>query len=236
MKRLTLMSLSVGLALLLVACTGGRGSGTIIEENRDVSNFNGISLSNSGNVTITVGETEALTVRTDDNIMSDIITEVRGNTLVLTTRPNSAINPTTLEYDITVTTLESLVVTGSGDVIAPEIEGDAFNIEISGSGDVDIAKLDVDSLTVGMSGSGEVNIADGETDLQTVSMSGSGDYNALNFESNTSSVSITGSGSAQVNADDELTARLSGSGDLRYTGEPTVDSNVTGSGSVSPAQ
>ena len=45
---------------------------------------------------------------------------------------------------------------------------------------------------------------------------------------------ITGSGSANVVCNGDLLARITGSGDLNYTGKPThKDTKITGSGSVS---
>jgi hypothetical protein len=46
-------------------------------------------------------------------------------------------------------------------------------------------------------------------------------------------VSIAGSGNAAVSAEDSLRASVSGSGDIRYNGNPPhVESSVAGSGSV----
>lgn len=59
--------------LALGACdelgVGTRGSGTVITESRDLSDFNEVVLQGSGEVVVTVDGTEALTIEAEDNIM-----------------------------------------------------------------------------------------------------------------------------------------------------------------------
>jgi hypothetical protein len=45
-------------------------------------------------------------------------------------------------------------------------------------------------------------------------------------------VSVYGPGSATVRVSERLTATIAGSGSIHYYGNPTVESNVTGSGKV----
>lgn len=233
MKRLYFTSIIAIVALALAACTGVRGSGTLVEDLREVRGFNALQLAGTGDVTIRLGEREALTVRTDDNLIDDVTSEVRGNTLVLTTRPNTLLYPTQgIQYTLTVISLESIDVSGSGSVSVPAWTAEAFNIAVSGSGSVSIAALETDSLTIDLSGSGEVRIAGGAVTRQSIDLSGGGDYDALALTTETTTISLSGSGTAQLNVMDTLLARVSGSGEVRYTGAATLDSAISGSGSV----
>ena len=58
-----------------------RGSGDVIVEERDVSDFEEILVTGAGRVIVTQGGSESLSIETDDNLMQYIETEVRGNTL-----------------------------------------------------------------------------------------------------------------------------------------------------------
>ena len=46
-----------------------RGSGNVIDETREVSGFDFVSISNSGQATISVGDTESLVITAEDNIL-----------------------------------------------------------------------------------------------------------------------------------------------------------------------
>src|SRR3990170_5909134 len=81
---LALMSM---LAIFAVSCkwTVGfvRGSGNVVTEERDVSDFHKIHLSGIGNLIITQGEEESLTIEADDNIMPLISADVSGERLTI---------------------------------------------------------------------------------------------------------------------------------------------------------
>ncbi len=62
---------------------GVQGSGKIITQDRSVSGFSRVELGGSGQVTITQGDQERLTVEADDNILPYIRTDVSGTTLYL---------------------------------------------------------------------------------------------------------------------------------------------------------
>ncbi len=55
----------------------------MITETREVSNFDSISLSGSGEVIVTQGGSESLAIETDDNVMEHVKAEVRCGTLNL---------------------------------------------------------------------------------------------------------------------------------------------------------
>ena len=55
----------------------------MITETRQVSNFDSIELSGSGDVIVTQGGSESLAIETDDNVMKYVKAEVEGRTLKL---------------------------------------------------------------------------------------------------------------------------------------------------------
>jgi len=54
------------------------GSGNIIDENRDVNNFYGLSILGSGRVIMEQGTEESLRIEADDNLLPYLETEVNG--------------------------------------------------------------------------------------------------------------------------------------------------------------
>ena len=84
-RGLLLVVIMLAAVIVTTACNANivNGSGDLITETREVSDFNGINLSGSGEVIVTQGDTESLTVETDDNVMEHVKSEVRGATLHL---------------------------------------------------------------------------------------------------------------------------------------------------------
>lgn len=210
-----------------------RGSRNLVTESRSVSDFDRVSLSGSGEVVITQGEEESLTVETDDNVMQYVATEVRGGTLYLgfDTKRVKSISPTRLRFTLSVKDLVGVDVSGSGSVDSASIDTDRLDVAVSGSGDVRIDSLTAEDVEVRISGSGDVELA-GEVTGQDITISGSGKYHAGDLSTETVEITISGSGDATVWTTESLDARISGSGSVDYYGEPQTSFSGSGSGEI----
>lgn len=211
------------------------GSGNIVTEARQVTSFKRIELSGAGDLTITQGEGYSLTVRTDDNLMEYVKTELLGDTLVLSFTDearNKNLRPTQgWNYEITVEELEELRIAGAGTITSDSLQGDELTISISGSGDIRLSNLRIDELDLQISGMGEVEM-DGEITRQNFTVSGSGDIDAGDLAGEDVTVAIQGTGNVTVWASETLLVTIAGSGDVNYYGSPEIVQNILGFGSV----
>jgi len=235
-KTLQLPAILIFIAFMTTSCIivvngkSAQGSGNIITEEREVSAFNKIHLKGSGKVFLTPGEKQTLVIKTDDNIMPLIETDVSGNKLSISDG-NHHLRPTSFEVYITLENLEGVRISGSGDIIGTgRFVTDTFYAEISGSGDVDL-EVETSKLASKISGSGAIRLA-GKAQDYTVSISGSGEINAFDVQAETVSVKISGSGDCRVHAAESLDAKISGSGDVYYKGRPRINTKISGSGSL----
>ena len=233
-KRLLLVLLVLVAILTVTACNTSiiKGSGNLITETRQVSNFNRIDLSGVGEVIVTQDGNESLSIETDDNVMKHIKVEVKNGTLTLGFKDGvNLISPTRLVFKVSVDDLTGLTVSGSGDVESDMVKTDRLDVNVSGSGDVQIADLTASDVTARISGSGEIDLT-GEAAAQDVTMSGSGKYLAGDMCSKSVKVSVSGSGDATVCATGTLDSNISGSGSVNYYGRPTINSSASGSGKI----
>ena len=84
-----------------------------------------------------------------------------------------------------------------------------------------------------VTGSGDLVIK-GKADSLDCEVTGSGDLDAFGLESANVNSAVTGSGNCKVYCTDFLMARVTGSGDIDYKGDPKKkDTKVHGSGSIS---
>lgn len=253
---------SLVLLALTLACSvvtgslGGRvvrGSGNVVSEEREIGTIDGVQLATVGTLTIEVGEDEALRIEAEDNVLPYIRTQVRGGTLVIDTEPGTNLRSTEpIAYYLTVEELSSIRLSSSGDVVAPDLEADRFEIALSSSGDLDMGELTCETclitlsssgdlnldavytpdLVVRISSSGNVTIDDGDVEHQEIDVTSSGNYEARDVDSETADVQLSSSGNARIRVSERLDARLSSSGDLTYHGDPQVDASTSSSGRV----
>ena len=184
----------------------------VMSEARDVSGFNEVELKGVGNLSLEQTGSESLTVEAEEDVLPKIRTEVENKRLIISPERNTSINTTKpINYKLTVKNLNTLEVSGSGNVEAEDINTDELAVTIGGAGDVEIR---------------------GSADSQEVEISGSGEYKAGDLESKEATIDVRGSGLATVNVSDELEAEVSGSGSVEYIGDPTVQQEVSGAGEV----
>ena len=82
----------------------------------------------SGNVVLTQGEKQSLIIKTDDNIMPLIETDVSGKKLTIS-HGKHHLRPTRFEVYITVKKLEGVAISGSGD-ISGELSTDVCTLSV----------------------------------------------------------------------------------------------------------
>ncbi len=207
------------------------------EENREVSPFSEISLRISGNLYLTQGNKQSVRVVAKESVLSELITEVKGNELVIRF-PNSNIfqrnfKPGKIEIYVTVPDVSALSVSGSGDIIAEKLEARILNLSLSGSGGIKLGSLESSKLKGSISGSGNIEVKGRKVaDDLSVTISGSGNFNATDFEADAVSVTIAGSGNCNVTSSGTIKARIAGSGSVFYSGNPSIDASTAGSGKV----
>ena len=189
-----------------------RETNNVMSEARDVSGFNEVELKGVGNLSLEQTGSESLTVEAEEDVLPKIRTEVENKRLIISPERNTSINTNKpINYKLAVKDLNTLEVSGSGNVEAKDINTDELAVTIGGAGDVEIR---------------------GSADSQEVEISGSGEYRAGDLESKEATIDVRGSGLATVNVSDELEADVSGSGSVEYIGDPMVQQEVSGAGEV----
>jgi len=206
-------------------------------EDRNVKNFTGVAAGGPINVVIKIGNTENLKFEGDAEAISTLVSEVKGNILII--RPKTSWTSWAKKYEgktitayVTAKDITSLTMSGNGSItVSGELTSSEFTSTLSGSGSIK-ATINADKLTGVISGSGNLNIS-GKTDAVQVTISGSGNLNAKTLVTNRLTTRISGSGTVSIKTDGTIKAFISGSGHVYYSGNPTIEKTVIGSGGVS---
>lgn len=173
-----------------------------------------IDFQGSGILHISFGDHNSLKVQGDDNLIDHFAPRTENSDKLilggLGTIPFRAAQP--IRYNLT--------------LAAP-----LNSVKVSGSGQIHISSLNTPSFSCNISGSGKVHLNNGNVENQTVKIAGSGTY-ISNLDTKHSKIDISGSGKAEVKAHETLVVNVSGSGNCQYLGNPRVTKTISGSGSV----
>jgi hypothetical protein len=207
------------------------------KETRDVKGFKKVNFGISGDLKIKIGPEFSVVLEGDKSDLSEIITEVSGDRLVIKHENwhfNFNFNEKVHVF-ITMPELNGLGVSGSGnaEVLDPIKDADNLDLSVSGSGRLLTSEVKADNLDCSISGSGNISIgSDGKADRGSISISGSGNYMGESMEIDHLEVHVSGSGNCTCKAGDSLKAGISGSGNIYYYGDPKIDARVSGSGHI----
>ena len=221
------------MTFIFCSCSGINGSGNIKSEKRTVGRFDGVQSSASIDVEIRNGESPAVEVEADDNVLPYIVTEIKNGMLQTDYKPGYSFSNTHVKVYVTASTLNKIYSSGSADIVAKEgiTNGDMIDIQLSGSGNI-TAQVNAPTVRAELNGSGNLDLQ-GRTKNFDCSITGSGDANCRKLLSENTDVSVGGSGNANVYASISLKATASGSGDISYGGNPSSpETHTSGSGSI----
>ncbi len=206
------------------------GNGKVVKETRNVGSFDKIEIGGAFKVFLSQGSIESLVVEADENLMKIIETDVRGGKLIVETKENIH-DSKKLNLYITVKDLTSLDVSGAVE-LTTEGKLELKNLEFEGSGASEIKmNFTAERVDGNFSGASEIEF-EGSAGFCRLDMSGASELDAEAFVVKEFDLQLSGAGDADINVTEKLKANVSGAANVSYIGDPQVDSEISGAGSV----
>ncbi len=183
----------------------------LTSQTRDVFGFREIKAGNSVNLIISVQKDFDVAVEGDENLLKDVKTEVKGETLVITT--GTKISPTNkIRVKISM----------------PEL----LNLELWGATEATVTNVKTDSLKIQAAGTSKIKI-DGEIKNLEAEVIGASAIDAENLKTENAATKLTGTSELIVSATGELTVEAIGASTVYYTVEPkSIKKTIVGTSEV----
>lgn len=213
-----------------------KGNGKMTTETRNTADYDGIKCAGGMDYILVAGNEGAIKLEGEENLLEYIITEVKNGNLIVKTKKGINLRPSSnkeLKVTIPFKDVNEVSLAGSGDLWNTDtIKANDLEVALAGSGDI-VLDIETSSVEGSIAGSGDLTLKGNTNDL-VAKVAGSGDFHGFTLQANNTTVSIAGSGDAEVVSNKSLKARVAGSGDIEYRGNPDKeDTKVSGSGSIS---
>jgi hypothetical protein len=207
------------------------GSGVVIEETRNVSNFDAVRMIGSYKLYLSRGPSQAIRLEGEDNILPIIETRVEGDTLEIESiRPyNSYVGITVY---VSIEKIRGLEIVGGSKITGEEdLDADDLHLEIIGAGEIDLA-VSARSIFTRIVGAGKMFL-EGDANQHRVEIEGAGNIEAANLQVSSYDIIINGAGSCRIFVTNVLNVIINGGGIIYYRGSPTViNSTINGVGKL----
>ncbi len=232
-----------------------QGSGNVKTETRPISGISAVELNTSGELTLSQGDSESLTIEAEDNLLPLLTSDISNGLLKLGTTSNSSLSATKpIKYTLVVKNLNALTDNGSGTITTGDLNVDSpLSITGNGSGNITLANVQSGDIQLKLSGSGGLSLTSLKSDNVTIDINGSGSASIPTITTQSLSAKLSGNGALQVGGTTiDQTVSISGSG--KYDGEKltsktaviqttgsggatvqvidTLDASISGSGSI----
>jgi hypothetical protein len=234
MKTKSLLSL-----VLFVTVFSVNGcSALVIKEARNTASFSKLQIESGIDVYFTQQNSPKIEVEADEDIIKKIITEVKGETLVIKREKGIQFKKMkSVKVFVSAPLLNEIVSSGGSDFYADNLNCDnSFRITASGGSDIHISQLNVSRTTaVTISGGSDCEIKSLQTvNFQLVASGGSDSDIHLNASGNTSIVASGGSDVELSGKAANVTVSASGGSDvdIRKLTYGNLSSNKSGGSDI----
>src|SRR5207248_9324692 len=119
--------------------------------------FTAVDLAGVNHVAVHVGGKQHVVVHADHNLLRRVSTVVRDGRLVIGTTPGSFSTRKPMSVDVTVPSLDSVTLSGSGTVTVDGVRATQFKVDAPGTGVLRVWGR-TDRLTATLGGSGDVQL------------------------------------------------------------------------------
>ena len=201
---------------LLSCCRPVIGNKKIVFQERTVSTYSQIEVLGYADVVLTEGEVGQINVETSENVLPYVITEVKGETLVIKLKHYGFSYVPKLKVYVPIDEkFNKITIAGKGDVTL----GEHFSIELQ-------------TLEVIIKIQGNVQLQ-GKTEVLKVSVLGSGNFQGKELHTHKGTLSISVTGNIEATVTESVQAKIMGYGNISIFGNPPQrDTNIKGSGKI----
>ncbi|MGX1929318.1 head GIN domain-containing protein [Flagellimonas sp. 2504JD4-2] len=209
---------------------GKKGNGEVVEESRKVTeDFTVVSASEGLDVFVTQDSDFKISVEADENIIDLIGTDIKDGKLRIHAIEN--IGRATKKVYVTLPEVTALRSSSGADLIAQNvIETEKIELDASSGSDLRIELVASEVSADASSGAG-IKIS-GKADALYADASSGADIRARELFTKTCNADASSGADISVNVSESLVADASSGADIRYSGEASVKTKKSVSGSV----
>ncbi|MTI30538.1 head GIN domain-containing protein [Xanthovirga aplysinae] len=204
-----------------------KGNGQVIKEERELKDFTQIEVRRGIKVFITQADNFRVEVETDENLISEIMTHVEGDELLI--YPTKDIEEGKVRIYVQMPVITNLGVESAAQIRSNEaLHVGHLSLNASSAGAL-ILQIDAETVNADVGSAGSCNIK-GTADRLTVRVSSAGSFKASDLEANIGDVRVSSAGKAIVNILDEAQYSASSGGAIRYSGPAELNRIRSSSG------
>jgi Putative auto-transporter adhesin, head GIN domain len=197
-------------------------------ETRNIGSFSGVKVTEGIDVYLKRGDKESVRVEVTGTKLENVITEISGSYLRVHMRDGNYKGNVQAKVYVTYVKVDKLSASSAGSIFSEgTIEANDMEVSVSSAGSIEIA-LKASSVDASASSAGEIELQ-GKTKALNIDAASAGQIDAYDLQAEKVDAEAASAGSIKITVTNELNARASSGGNIRYHGNP--DKFITDSSS-----
>lgn len=217
--------------VLMMCCIYIAGISAQVSQERSVGTFNGISVCCGIEVLLSEGQSSKIIVKANQNTLSKVKTEVKGNTLHIGFDRSANNRNDKVSVYVTAKNLVLLEANASGQIKGmSDINAKDIRMHTNSAGGITL-NLKADNVICESNSAGTINLT-GTAAYAKVSNNSASSINMRHFTANRADVSSNSGASISIGVKDQIKAHANSGGSVKYYGNPSksdISSNSGGS-------
>lgn len=252
-----LIVFSLIMSMVLTGCSDGVGSGKVITEKKDFTNFTSIEIGSAFEVNITRADTYSVTISADESLVEYIEANQTGSKLKIYLNPRHIFTDFTLgkrvlKAEITMPSLYGLSISGASQGTVTGFNSSSnLDLEVSGATTCNLVQIQAGIVDGEVSGASRITgnltasvmtmVVSGASSMELVGLansldievSGASRADLTNFPVKNADAEVSGASEATVFVHDTLDIVVSGASRFYFIGNPTIGiTDVSGASTI----
>lgn len=233
MKKISIQFIFISIAsvLFIYGCTKGKGE--IVVQSFSPEPFSKIELNITGELILVADQNQFVEVHSHQNLIDILKIETQSGRLIIKTQPGKKIGKfDELSFYVHTPSIESITNSASGNISGGNnVQAASLVLKTSASGNINITGINCQNIEAKASASGNITLS-GSAENASFDVSGSGGISAFDLTSLSTIAKTSSSGNIETSTVNNLSAKISGSGNIYYKGNPTITTEDNSSGSL----
>lgn len=198
-------------------------------QTRSLGSFSGVKVTEGIDVYLKKGDKESARVEVTGTSINNIITEVSGSYLRVHMKDGGYRGKVDAKVYVTYVKVDKLSASSAGSIFSETtLEADDMEISASSAGSIEIT-LQAGSVDASASSAGEIELQ-GKTNSLQIDASSAGQIDAYDLEAKKVDAEASSAGTLKITVMDDLRARASSGGSIRFHGNPNKSVTDSSSG------
>jgi len=209
-----------------------KGNGIISKQERKITTFDAIDVSGAYKIILNQDSVTSVYVETDESLLPLINTTVEGGKLIIENKDSKSLCPSkNIKVYISIADIKDIDISGAVEIeCIKKLSLNDLKIDVSGAGEINL-NLSVQNLYLDCSGASKILLSGNATNVKAET-TGASEINAFDFLVENFKISSSGAGKAKVNVSKKLDVDISGSASVKYKGNPVINQEISGAGSI----